>query len=255
MKSLLICIAKDEDLYLEEWLKYHLKLGFTNIAVIQNNWQFNQQKQFTDKVIFISDDFDYNSYDLESKYPIRDKAPSNFQKYYYRPAQTIAYNRYIDKYINDYDFIACFDIDEFLWLQCNNLNDFLKKYETKQLLFIRWRMFGDSGLTQLPIDGDYSVLKRFQRCGRNLESNGKTIINVKINKGMFHMCSPHTACDMKGHRINQCIPIDAEIFHFRNKTRQERMLRISGQDRFDSLYEKCNKNDVINTKAFDFYNS
>lgn len=40
MKSLLLCIAKDEDLYLAEWLAYHTKLGFTNICVIQNNWQY-----------------------------------------------------------------------------------------------------------------------------------------------------------------------------------------------------------------------
>ena len=33
MKTALVCIAKDEDNYIDEWLKYHLKLGFSNIYV------------------------------------------------------------------------------------------------------------------------------------------------------------------------------------------------------------------------------
>ena len=33
MKTALVCIAKDEDRYLGEWLAYHLKLGFSEIFV------------------------------------------------------------------------------------------------------------------------------------------------------------------------------------------------------------------------------
>ncbi len=29
----LVCIAKDEDHYIDEWLDYHLKLGFTRVVV------------------------------------------------------------------------------------------------------------------------------------------------------------------------------------------------------------------------------
>jgi hypothetical protein len=33
MKTALVCIAKDEDHYIDEWLLYHLKLGFSDIFV------------------------------------------------------------------------------------------------------------------------------------------------------------------------------------------------------------------------------
>jgi hypothetical protein len=36
-KIALVCIAKDEDLYLQDWIDYHLKLGFDDIHIYQNN--------------------------------------------------------------------------------------------------------------------------------------------------------------------------------------------------------------------------
>lgn len=33
MKSAIVCIAKNEDHYIDEWIKYHLKLGFAKIFV------------------------------------------------------------------------------------------------------------------------------------------------------------------------------------------------------------------------------
>ena len=40
MRTALVCIAKNEDNYLDEWIKYHLKLGFSEIFVYQNNWRY-----------------------------------------------------------------------------------------------------------------------------------------------------------------------------------------------------------------------
>ena len=39
MKTALVCIAKDEDNYLREWLDYHFKIGFDDAYVYCNNWQ------------------------------------------------------------------------------------------------------------------------------------------------------------------------------------------------------------------------
>ncbi len=40
MKTALVCIAKNEDYYIDEWIKYHLKLGFSDIHVYQNDWRY-----------------------------------------------------------------------------------------------------------------------------------------------------------------------------------------------------------------------
>ena len=51
-KIALVTMAKDEDLYLQEWIDYHLKLGFDDIFIYQNNWRFNAQKP-DDRVHFL----------------------------------------------------------------------------------------------------------------------------------------------------------------------------------------------------------
>lgn len=40
MKTALVCIAKDEDHYIAEWIKYHTKLGFDEIFVYENSWRY-----------------------------------------------------------------------------------------------------------------------------------------------------------------------------------------------------------------------
>ena len=44
MKTALVCIAKEEDNYIDEWIKYHLKLGFNDIFVYQNDWRYAGNK-------------------------------------------------------------------------------------------------------------------------------------------------------------------------------------------------------------------
>lgn len=41
MKVALVCIAKDEDNYIKEWINYHLSIGFSKIYVYQNDWNFD----------------------------------------------------------------------------------------------------------------------------------------------------------------------------------------------------------------------
>ena len=37
----LVCIAKNEDNYIQEWVEYHKKLGFDTIFIYQNDWVCN----------------------------------------------------------------------------------------------------------------------------------------------------------------------------------------------------------------------
>ena len=43
MDVALVCIAKNEDNYIQEWIDYHLKLGFNDIHIFQNDWRFEKQ--------------------------------------------------------------------------------------------------------------------------------------------------------------------------------------------------------------------
>ena len=37
IKVALCCMAKKENLYLREWVEYHLEMGFTHIFIYDNN--------------------------------------------------------------------------------------------------------------------------------------------------------------------------------------------------------------------------
>jgi hypothetical protein len=45
MKISLVCIAKDEDNYIKEWIDYHKKLGFDDIFIYENNWDSNVNEE------------------------------------------------------------------------------------------------------------------------------------------------------------------------------------------------------------------
>ena len=52
MKVALVCIAKNEDNYIEEWVLYHKKLGFDRIFIYENDWKCNLEYPFLTKVPF-----------------------------------------------------------------------------------------------------------------------------------------------------------------------------------------------------------
>ena len=55
MKVALVCIAKDEDEYIKEWIEYHKKLGFDNIFVFENNWRCKVKDDIVTNIEFDGD--------------------------------------------------------------------------------------------------------------------------------------------------------------------------------------------------------
>lgn len=46
MKIGICAIAKDENFYIEEWIRYHLKLGVDQIYIFQNNWRYDEHGKY-----------------------------------------------------------------------------------------------------------------------------------------------------------------------------------------------------------------
>ena len=167
MKNALICIAKDEDNYIDEWAKYHLKLGYTKIFIYQNNWRYsgNELQKYNYQIELI--EFDGEKMQMR------------------------AYNDFIDKHYMDYDFATFIDVDEFICLKKHYTIDmFLQDYEQFYGIGINWRCFGDNGLTEV-IDNNYSLIDRFTKCEKVLDRHIKTTLNMKMCKNMFHFINPH----------------------------------------------------------------
>ena len=224
MKTALVCIAKNEDRYIQEWVDYHLMLGFDSIFVYQNNWRATLRPDPRVKLF----EFDYN-------------LPNT---------QGMCYNLFIQKFRNEFDFVAFFDIDEFLTLKLSrSVGDFVSDYTDYGAIAVNWRLFGDSGRAGVT-DGDYSVLPRFTHCGSTLNKHVKLIVNLRKansdrNGNVIHPYCVHytmesvsadttvnTAKTAYVHGpfneadLDMCVGI-AYLNHYRNKTREENMARAN----------------------------
>ena len=154
MNVALVCIAKDEDNYIDEWIEYHIKLGFSKIIIYQNRWRYTGKYKNKDFIQLI--EFD------------------GFSK------QLPAYNDFIQNNYNKYDWAAFIDIDEFIVLkQKSDISSFLIDYNDYNSVALNWSVFGAAGLK---FNGDYSVIKRFTKCKKKLIHEVKCFINFNKSK-------------------------------------------------------------------------
>ena len=194
-------------------MDYHLKLGFDDIYIYQNDWKYSRQDITDTRVHFLE--------------------ISGAGK------QVECYNGFMKDYSSEYGFAAFFDIDEFLYIKNKlGLKNLLERFTDKPAVFINWRIFGDNGLSGVS-DNNYSVLKRFTKCSTTLDPLGKNIINLNIDvirknltfhnphillyKGReFRVGDPtserHTVC---GCIYNNSLDEPCELYHYRNKTWEE----------------------------------
>lgn len=83
-KVFICCIAKNEDDYIEEWIDYHIKIGFDKIVIFDNNEGFQL-------------------HEILKKYVKSNKIEIIDFKKKYNKAQFVAYNNFI----KNYDFEYC----------------------------------------------------------------------------------------------------------------------------------------------------
>ena len=98
MKVALCAIGRLENNYIREWVEHYKMLGFDNIILYDNN--YDGEDHFED---VISDYIDSGFVDVIN---YRNK----------QVCQIKAYDECYHNHSNDYDWIAFFDIDEFLTL-------------------------------------------------------------------------------------------------------------------------------------------
>lgn len=158
MKIALVCIAKNEDYYLDEWLEYNYKLGFDRIIMYENNWRCSLGKEYLTKIPFDGD-----------------------------VKQLPAYNNFV-KNNKEFDWAAFIDCDEFITLlKHNNIKELVKDYKDHDGIALNWFRFGSGGQRKRSCN---SLLKQFKRRSASIDRHVKIIMNLKSN---FRMVCPHCA--------------------------------------------------------------
>ena len=196
MKVVLVCVAKSEDHYLEEWLNYNQKLGFDKVIMYQNDWRTNLE------------------------HPILEKRISDGKS-----IQVPTYNLFLDTE-REYDWVGFIDCDEFIVLKKhNNIKELIEEYKDRtNVIGLNWTIYGNMGIVSR--EGN-SLLKPFKMRNKDTDKH----VKVLVNKNSFErMQLPHNtfgfAMDTNGHKFmgpfNPGGPMDvAYINHYHNKTKED----------------------------------
>jgi len=236
MEVALVCIAKNETDYIEEWVKYHLKLGFDKIFIYQNDWTCEYENEQIVKV-----KFNGNQKQLES------------------------YKHFKTNHGLEYDWAAFFDVDEFLVLKKHkNIKEFLKDYNEYESIGVNWVLFGDNNLEKV-YENNYSVLNRFTKRQNSVNKHIKTITKLKNNSYFINPHCLNTNWVDTNKKINKGPfnvggPIDvAQINHYFSKTKEEFKYKIN-RGRADSKtyrsikdFYNHNFNDIDDFYALNFF--
>lgn len=136
-----ICLLiKNENQYLDEWISYHLSLGFDHLYIYDNGSNPSVASHIKNK-----------DYDM-SKLTIIDFSQPH------EDTQTECYMDFIDKFKQDVRFTLFIDSDEFLYLKCGNINTFLSDKSEYTDLCIQSLAYNANGQTTYE---DKPVMERF----------------------------------------------------------------------------------------------
>ena len=221
MKTLLCCIGRKENQYIREYVEWYKNLGFTNIVLIDNN--YDGEEDFHDAI----GDYIDSGYVILKDYRNKVKC------------QLDAYNAVYREYVDDYDWFAFFDCDEFLVLtKKKTIDEYLSSilFKNFDMIHLNWMCYGDSGLLESdgrglnemftePIPYDTNVAYDFPE-----NNHVKTLVRGGINCNVLFKDTPHTpfivvdCCNNRGIRCNSAWPFikydfsEAYLKHFSTKT-------------------------------------
>lgn len=175
--ALVAIAAETERPYLDEWVEWHLSLGFDKILLYCNNWKGDLYKH---------DFVETLRWDGEAM-------------------QVKAYNDALLRVQEDWAFML--DLDEYLDLRGSVLRKMLWDRDHFTGIAFNWVLFGSNGLH---FNGDYSIKKRFTRCQEKFNNHIKIALNLRAlrHAGILDkvkMVCPHCANipvgDFRGEKV------------------------------------------------------
>jgi hypothetical protein len=247
----IVCIAKLESNYIEEFVKYHIALGFSKIFIYDN-----EDTPVYEKLLEKYSDFIFVIH-----------FPGYIKQY---PAYYHFINNYL--YNSNITHVSFIDIDEFIVLkQHTNITDFIKTFikDDCQGIAMNWRFFGSSGLTE-PSNIPNTI--RFTKCQMTGNKHIKTIFKKDHLKAL-NTCHDiildqgyvkTTAGDIVIGPFNYNIDFNyVQINHYKCKTLKEyRFIRSRGRSDNDTIDVNYNPdidfiqydlNETTDLTAYNFY--
>ena len=159
-----LAIVKDESLYIEEWLEYHILLGVQKFYIYDNESSDNLTQILKP---YIKDGI------VEYKY------------FPYTGKQVLAYNDALEKAKKETYWLATIDIDEFIVpIENETIPDFLKNFEQYAGVKINWLVYGSSGEKHWRKE---LVIERFKRHEKLDAFFGRAVKTICNPRAVFKM--------------------------------------------------------------------
>ena len=244
MNIAIVAIAKDEELYIEEWLRYYRSLGASQFFIFDNNDLSNNKLS-----------------ELIGHYPdvtiIDVRGREALAKY---GMQTGCYSWLYNTQMQNFDYFGFFDIDEFLFMEGKTIPEFVSQPEFNMIDVIKfnWRYYGDNDLifydprpvqerfpTPCPDDVKYAMLPHENVWCKSLLKSGKRMIkclnhSFVMEGGSCKHCSGRPAnMDSMHEEINF---VGGYVKHYGTKTIAEYIKRKCAnvhQIFDDTTYSAC----------------
>ncbi|MDR2161244.1 MAG: glycosyltransferase family 92 protein [Desulfovibrio sp.] len=217
-----ICaIAKDENLYITEWVEYHLCLGFEHIYVYDNNSRISLRKTLAK---YIDNGF-ITIIDFQLKVD----------------QQRLAYIDCIKQFGHTTKWMAFIDIDEFFVPKIyDDIRDILDNYRKFGGLAVHWKIFGSNGYRKRPkgnIINNYTTVV-------NYNTHIKSIVQTVYIAGVSN---PHSFIYKDGYYcVNEdMIPVMSHHSYHTSKTIQINHYYYKSFEEFKIKIERgraCNNN-------------
>lgn len=226
IKTLVCGIAKLENDYIREWVEHYKKLGFTNVVIYDNNDPDGER--FEDVI------GDY----IENGYVIIENARG--KTCYQHPAYIDCYK----KYNADYDWIAFYDIDEFLELKkVNSISEYLtqEKFSDFEVIYVNWKIYTDDNKVRYspnPVQERFTRPMPYKKClkypfpennhHKSLVRGRGTFENLefKMRYGSHSPCNAKKCCNSVGKEVpmefwTPYVYDEAILKHYQTKTLEE----------------------------------
>ena len=244
MRVVVVALAKNEHLYINEWVKHYVNLGVDKIYIYDNDDKTSPfiggfiNKKYASKV------------EIKDIRGMRDKC-----------FQHTIYTGFYNKYKNTFDYCLFCDIDEFL-VGVDNIKTWLSKIKAYQIR-IKWRLFGDDNVikrdTRIPLMDFFKeevkeTLTNDLKRKNTLENQGKFILRGGMPSVYINSC--HFGClDKIGEKLIPSVLPSGKPCKSRtviNEDYSEETIYLNHYmtktlDEF--INQKLNRNDAVFNKA------
>ena len=159
MRVAVCAMAKNEQLYIKDWVDHYLKLGFDKIYIFDND-EKDKPKELLIKNILPKN----NRVEI-----------FNIRGVNYERLQHDIYSHFYFQYNREFDWCFFCDIDEFLF-GIKEIHSFLERpyFRTAKQIRVKWKLFGDDNLIERDMSKPvYEMFSHEIKKSLNKELNGK----------------------------------------------------------------------------------